>query len=170
MAPHEGNCVSATPWARSCFKACAAVNRVKATVLLKVGSCCACASANVHSACATSGNFSSQRLPPLRADCAPTQINPLRFSASPVLTVSRPHPISVSACRALPWQYLSVISATNARRAEPTIFVAANLKSSIADGVRSDGVFKKSSLLGSDRLAYYSSGKFFWVNHLRRCK
>jgi len=129
----DGSCVCSKPKARSCFNASSAVNRVYARLVLNVGSCCECACANCHSACAASGCFCSQRLLPQRADWAPRQRRPLRLSANPSLTVSRPHPNRVSANLALPWHYLWAISAMNARRLAPTIFDAASFRSAIAD-------------------------------------
>src|SRR5512139_3235091 len=119
------------PCARNCFKASAAVKRVYDSNVRKVGSCWLCNSANAHRACATSGCFSSHNLSPLQAACAPWQMTPVRCSFNPNCTVSRPQPNTLSARRALPWQYFNVIAAWKARRSAPDIFELANFKSSI---------------------------------------
>ncbi|CDN11572.1 hypothetical protein RintRC_4029 [Richelia intracellularis] len=46
----------------------------------------------------------------LKADCNPTQIIPVRFSAKPNSIFSLPQPNNVCANLALPWQYFNVIS------------------------------------------------------------
>jgi hypothetical protein len=56
-------------------------------------------------------SFSSQSFAPLKVDCNPTQVIPVRFSANPTSIFCLPQPNTVSACLALPWQYFNVICA-----------------------------------------------------------
>ena len=127
----EGKLSSGNPWARNCANAAAAVSRVYCSVVRKVGSCWLWESANAHSACATSGCCSSQNRFPPKAACAPRQMIPVRCSCKPSCTVSRPHPNTRSAWRALPSHYFSAIAAWNARRSPPDSIELANLRSSI---------------------------------------
>src|SRR5207245_11071757 len=96
------------------------------------------ASASCRSAAAACGDCSSQRLRPLKAACAPRQMNPVRLSAKPSATVWRPQPKRVSANRGLPPQYVTAISASKARRVGPLTWDAAKRRSAICDEL-SDG-------------------------------
>src|SRR4029453_4009662 len=102
MVLGEGSCSAEIPCARSASPAAFAVRRVYASVVRNVGSCGACASASCRRASAASGACSSQRLRPLKADCAPKQRMPVRYSANPTSTAARLQPNIVSASRALP--------------------------------------------------------------------
>src|SRR6516165_12005814 len=60
---------------------------------------------------------------------------PVRLSARPSSTVCRPQPNTLSAWRASPPQYFSVISASKERRVAPVIFEAAKRISALCSGV-----------------------------------
>ena len=131
MTLGEGNSSGRKPCLLSSLSAAAAVNRVNAIELVKVGSCWQWASASFCNATNASRWRSSQRFLPLKPDWAPTQRRPVRFSPNPVSTVLLLQPNTVSVSRGLPLQYLSAISAWNARRRAPVIFEEARCRSSI---------------------------------------